>query len=157
MADESDRKQWQDPNFLLQNQYQNAGNLSARNDLHVRFSTNPYGWRRWLFDQIEALNPPADARVLELGAGPGWLWKDNAARVPPGWQVVISDASPGMVDAAAANLAGSNLPARFEAVDIQRIPYEDAAFDLNAPGLTETQRRTSCSATPSASCCRTRS
>ncbi|MCC7207551.1 MAG: class I SAM-dependent methyltransferase [Anaerolineae bacterium] len=128
--DQSDTTRWQDPNFLLQNQYQNAGNLSARNDLHVRFSTNAYGWRRWIFDQIGALTLPADAHVLELGAGPGWLWKDNAARAPKGWQVVISDASPGMVDAARNNLAETGLPARFEVVDIQRIPFDAASFDL---------------------------
>jgi ubiquinone/menaquinone biosynthesis C-methylase UbiE len=130
MADESDAKPWQDRDYLLNNQYRNAGNLSARNDLHVQFSTNRYGWRRWLFDQVLALDLPTDAHVLELGAGPGWLWKENAARLPGGWKVILSDVSPGMVAEAQANLAGSGLDARFEVVDIQRIPFEDARFDL---------------------------
>lgn len=130
MADDSHAKRWQDKDSLLKNQYHNAGNLSARNDLHVRFSTNHYGWRRWLFDRVLALPLPSDAHVLELGAGPGWLWKDSAARTPGGWRIVLSDISPGMVEAAKANLADSGIQARFEVVDIERIPFEAASFDL---------------------------
>lgn len=130
MAGESDAERWQNTDFLLKNQYQSADKLSARNDLHARFSTNPYGWRRWLFDQVLALSLPAEARILELGAGPGWLWRESVARLPGGWHVTLSDVSPGMVEAAQANLAQSALRARFEVIDIQRIPFEGAHFDL---------------------------
>ena len=34
------------PSYLLTQQYQNASNLDARIQLHLRFSTNPYGWQR---------------------------------------------------------------------------------------------------------------
>jgi cyclopropane fatty-acyl-phospholipid synthase-like methyltransferase len=35
-----------------------------------RFSTNPYGWLRWVFDQFDL---PPGARVLEVGCGTGQL------------------------------------------------------------------------------------
>ena len=31
-------------------QYRNADNLNARIRLHQRFSANPYGWHRWVFE-----------------------------------------------------------------------------------------------------------
>ena len=53
--------------YLLTQQYRNASNLDARMQLHQRFSTNKYGWHRWVFDQLRL---PAKARVLELEARP---------------------------------------------------------------------------------------
>jgi hypothetical protein len=41
-----------DPQKQLVEQYKTASNLNARIRLHQRFSTNPYGWHRWVFDQI---------------------------------------------------------------------------------------------------------
>ncbi|MBZ0289058.1 MAG: class I SAM-dependent methyltransferase, partial [Anaerolineae bacterium] len=106
--------------------YKNASNLMARANLHARFSTNPYGWMKWFFDQIEA---PADAKVLEVGAGPGMLWRENAERIPPGWQVTLSDFSPGMVAEQQDNLR--DVPGKFtcEVIDAQSIPYGDGTFD----------------------------
>jgi hypothetical protein len=43
-------------------------------DLHARFSTNTYGWQRWLFDHFSL---PAGSQVLELGCGPDLLWSEN--------------------------------------------------------------------------------
>ncbi len=64
------RSEKTDPNYLLTDQYKTADNLTARAQLHVRFSTNKYGWQRWLFDQFDF---PAHARIIEFGSGPGWL------------------------------------------------------------------------------------
>ncbi|HEU0169186.1 MAG TPA: methyltransferase domain-containing protein [Chloroflexota bacterium] len=118
----------QEPNYLLTQQYRTDANLSARASLHQRFSTNqePGGWFAWLFERLLA-GIPADADVLEIGAGPGWLWQGNAVRIPAGWRLTLTDFSPGMVDAARANVA---LPGvRFEVVDAQHIPFGDGAFD----------------------------
>ncbi len=41
-----------DQAYLLSQQYQDATNLNARIQIHVRFSTNQYGLLRWLFDQL---------------------------------------------------------------------------------------------------------
>ena len=35
----------------MKNQYQNASNISARIQLHNKYSTNTQGWFPWIFDQ----------------------------------------------------------------------------------------------------------
>ena len=115
-----------DPNYLLTEQYPDATNLNARIALHQRFSTNPYGWHRWVFDQF---NLAPDSRILELGAGPGYLWRENLDRVPAGWDITLSDFSPGMVAEAKRALAGSGRPFRLEVIDAQSVPFNDASFD----------------------------
>ena len=109
----------------LKQQYQDASNLNDRIQIHVRFSTNSYRWHPWVFDQIDL---PQHALVLELGCGPGWLWKDNLGRIPTGWQITLTDFSPGMLEEARRNLAGDRAFA-FEVVDAQAIPYADSRFD----------------------------
>ena len=86
-----------DSDYLLNEQYKNADNLTARAQLHIRFSTNRYRWQSWLFDQFDL---PPDARVIELGTGPSWLWVENIQRIPAGWNITLTDFSPGMIDEA---------------------------------------------------------
>lgn len=107
-------------------QYQNSTNLSARIQLHSRFSTNPYGWLRWVFDQFDR---PAQSRILELGCGNGMLWVENRDRIPPGWNLTLSDFSPGMLTDAQRNLTTVAHPFHFEIINAHAIPYPDAAFD----------------------------
>lgn len=115
-----------DQNHLRNDQYRNAGNLDARAELHRRYSTNPQGLHRWVFDHLDL---PADARVLELGCGPGWLWQNNLDRIPSGWTITLTDFSPGMVKAARENLARGGRYFTFRVVDAQDIPLPDATFD----------------------------
>jgi SAM-dependent methyltransferase len=116
-----------DQTYLLRHQYKNARNLETRIGLHARFSTNGYGWHPWVFDHLTPL--PARSRVLELGSGPGQLWAQSLQRVPPGWDVTLSDLSPGMVEEAQGNLRHSSHSFTFAVVDAQAIPYEDGSFD----------------------------
>ena len=116
---------YSNPDYLHK-QYGDLSNLDARVALHARFSTSPIDWQRWVFDQLAL---PADARVLELGSGPGWLWRGNVERIPAGWTVTLSDFSPGMVETARAALADSKPALRFEQIDAQAIPFEDATLD----------------------------
>ncbi len=116
-----------DQQYLKHDQYRDSGNLDARVEIHRRFSTNDYGWFRWVFDAL--LKLPQDAHVLEVGCGHGLLWKENADRIPAGWQITLSDLSPGMVDAAWRNLVVVPRPFRFDEIDAQRIPYGDGVFD----------------------------
>jgi ubiquinone/menaquinone biosynthesis C-methylase UbiE len=115
-----------DQTYLLSHQYQNASNLNARVALHARFSTNPYGWHQWVFDQLRF---PETCRLLELGCGPGWLWRENQDRIPDGWDIVLSDFSAGMLAEARHSLANSSHPFTFENSDAQAIPFADASFD----------------------------
>ncbi len=117
---------FQDQKYLCEDQYKTANNLNARIRLHAEFSTNPYDWFRWVFDQYEL---PANAQILELGCGPADLWRKNIDRIPSGWDVTLSDFSPGMVAQARENLAKAPHPFRFEEIDAQNIPYPAGSFD----------------------------
>ncbi|RPJ48759.1 MAG: class I SAM-dependent methyltransferase [Chloroflexi bacterium] len=114
------------PNYLLTQQYKTAANLTSRVNIHARFSTNPYGWYRWVFDQYQC---PPHCQALELGCGMGDTWKANLARIPADCQVILSDFSSGMVEQAQRNLESSG-PFAFEVIDAQSIPYETGRFDV---------------------------
>jgi SAM-dependent methyltransferase len=110
---------------VVREQYRTPHNLDARIRLHERFSTNPYGWLHWVFDQFEF---PPDARVLEIGCGTGQLWAENRGRVPRDWQLVLTDGSAGM--ASQARSATNAMPQRVASVaDAARLPFADASFD----------------------------
>lgn len=116
-----------DQQYLKTDQYKDAVNLTARVTIHQRFSTNPYGWMRWVFDALVKL--PEDAKILELGCGPGYLWKENVNRTPSTWDITLSDLSPGMLDSAWRNLVVTGRRYRFREIDAQSIPFEDETFD----------------------------
>lgn len=116
-----------DQQYLKTNQYKDSSNLDARVVIHRRFSTNPYGWFRWVLDTL--LKLPENARILELGCGHGLLWKENADRIPTGWDITLSDLSPGMLDAAWRNLVVTGRAFQFKEIDAQAIPFEDETFD----------------------------
>jgi cyclopropane fatty-acyl-phospholipid synthase-like methyltransferase len=63
----------------LQQQYRDSSNFRKRSTLVGKFSTNRYSWYRWVFDQLSI---GAGSAVLELGCGPGSLWKRNLDRIP---------------------------------------------------------------------------
>jgi ubiquinone/menaquinone biosynthesis C-methylase UbiE len=114
------------PQYLKNEQYKDASKLSARGRLHSQYSSNPQGWFEWMFDLYDF---PANARILELGAGAGWLWLRNARRIPAGWDITLSDFSAGMVEEQRQSLARIARPFTFREIDIQAIPYEDQTFD----------------------------
>jgi ubiquinone/menaquinone biosynthesis C-methylase UbiE len=116
-----------DQQYLKTDQYRDASNLNARAVIHQRFSTNSYGWFKWVFDTLTKL--PADARILELACGHGLLWKENIERIPAGWKITLSDVSSGMLDAAWRNLVVTGRAFKFEEIDAQSIPYDDESFD----------------------------
>lgn len=116
-----------DQQYLKTDQYRDSSNLDARVVIHQRFSTNSYGWFKWIFDTL--LKLPENARILELGCGHGLLWKENIERIPSGWNITLSDLSSGMLDAAWRNLVVAGRAFKFEEIDAQAIPYEDETFD----------------------------
>jgi len=131
LANESlDGEQLNEPRHLLDRQYANASNLNARIAIHERFSTNHYGWQRFVFDHL--LRLPPDAKILELGCGSAALWCENIQRVPANWHVTLTDFSPGMLEQAqTALLAVSPGDARFafQTADAQSLPFAAGAFD----------------------------
>jgi SAM-dependent methyltransferase len=67
---------------------------------------------------------------LELGAGPGYLWRSNLDRVPISYPIILSDISHGMVYAARLEL--NKVPAHFlyAVTDAQTIPFQSNSFDI---------------------------
>jgi ubiquinone/menaquinone biosynthesis C-methylase UbiE len=116
-----------DQQYLKTDQYRDSSNLDVRIVLHQRFSNNSYGWFTWVFDTL--LESPDNAKILELGCGHGLLWRENASRIPAGWDVTLSDLSPGMLDAAWRNLVVTGRTFKFKEIDAQAIPYENETFD----------------------------
>jgi len=104
----------------------NASNLNTRIRLHELFSTNKYGWQRWLFDQF---NIQPQARILELGCGSGNLWLENIERIPAGWELALSDFSPGMLRQARQNL-NNRRRIHHLTIDAQAIPFGSDSFDV---------------------------
>ena len=119
-------KRGQDRDYLLSQQYNTDANLNARLALHQRYSTNPYPFHRWLFDQIDL---PSSARLLEVGCGSAAFWIANLDRIPAGWSVTLTDFSPGMLQGAREALAGAEHPFQFLQADAQALPFAEAEFD----------------------------
>lgn len=115
-----------DEAVFVREQYRDSTNLAARIDLYAKYSTNRQGWHRWLFEQLPL---PAHSRVLELGCGPATLWLANQDRISAGWELTLTDLSPGMIEQAKENLAGIDGAPHFALVDAQSIPYPDRSFD----------------------------
>jgi len=116
-----------DQQYLKTEQYRDSSNLDARAAIHMRFSTNQHGWFNWFFDHL--LKLPEDAKILELGCGPAYLWKECSSQIPVGWKITLSDLSSGMLDAAWRNLVVTGRAFKFEEIDAQSIPYQDEMFD----------------------------
>jgi ubiquinone/menaquinone biosynthesis C-methylase UbiE len=108
-------------------QYRTSDNLSARADIYKKFGAGAAAWHRWVFDHLLGGNLPADARVADIGGGPGWLWQLNCDRIPALWHVMHTDLSSGMVAEARANVARQN--SSFEVADAQVLPFADATLD----------------------------
>ena len=108
----------------VKEQYKDSSNLDARVSLHARFSTSPVGWNDWLLAQLDI---PATARIVEVGCGPGYLWRSTLDEVPSGWRVSCFDLSPGMVATCAANVLDDRFT--FGVCDAQYVPIADNSVD----------------------------
>lgn len=113
---------------FVRSQYGTSANLNARIDLHALYSTNPYGWFRWVLDQLEL---PHKGRLLELGCGSAAFWSSNRDALPFALRVTLTDLSPGMVARARKKLATQEGPLfAFCVADAQAIPFPAECFDI---------------------------
>ncbi|MDD5705031.1 MAG: methyltransferase domain-containing protein [Kiritimatiellae bacterium] len=109
---------------LPANQYADSGNLSARANLHAQYSTNPQGWGNWLFQQIKLKD---HLTILDVGCGPGGLWRSHLGCIPANAHLVLTDLSPGMVSEAENVLPDKRF--EFRVADAQALPYPNGSFD----------------------------
>ncbi len=112
---------------LIQEQYADSKNFTARVELNRRFGTNPYRWTSWVFNQIKF---PEDARVLEIGCGNALLWRSNLSRIPNDSHIILSDISEGMLNDAKNVFNDSVDKFEFNVIDAEEIPYSDGLFDI---------------------------
>lgn len=112
--------------YLLKDQYRDATNFTLRIETLQRMGIIQDSWYRWIFDHIQLAE---QSRVLELGCGPGFLWRENLDRVPQTWEVTLSDFSPGMLEAAHRNLGPGGDHFAYQVIDAQSIPYTAGHFD----------------------------
>ncbi len=115
-----------DRKYLQNSQYQDARNLEARIALHRDYTTNPYPWFSWVFDQLHL---EAGMRILEVGCGSGRLWTENSHRLPPNLDLTLADLSPGMLVEARREV-GASLWARYVAGDVQSPPFAGQCFNV---------------------------
>lgn len=104
--------------------YRNPARLNARAALHERFGDNPQRWLDWVFEQLEI---PPDGKILEVGCGPGSLWAENAARIPSGWELTLTDLSLGMAKAAREKIARPKL--HLTVSNASALAFESESFD----------------------------
>lgn len=118
-------KHQRDPDFLKNQAYDNAFDLNIRTHILTHYRAQAEDWYGWLFEQLRL---PENGRILELGCGPGDLWRQNAERLSARWHICLTDLSPGMVTTAQQNVR-SYVPAySFAVLDSADLPFADHTF-----------------------------
>ncbi len=108
-------------------QYGDSRKLAARARLNSRYTIAETGWFPWVGQHLPWR---AGARILDIGAGPGWFWAAIAGECPPDLHLTLSDLSPGMVEEAVQRCT----PLGFASVqgrqaDASALPFDDGCFD----------------------------
>lgn len=80
-------------------------------------------------DLVERLEPLAGREFLDVACGTGGVAERAAAR---GAHVTGADFAPSLVETARARAEERGLEIRYEVADAERLPYEDASFDVVA-------------------------
>ncbi|MHB9288597.1 class I SAM-dependent methyltransferase [Halobacteriales archaeon Cl-PHB] len=111
----------------LATQYADAENLDARIQLHMDHEVADRDWWPWVFDRYDAI--PEDATVLEVGGGTGLLWQENADRVSEGWDLLLTDFSPGMAGEGRENVTEAGVDAPFAVTAAEALPLPDESVD----------------------------
>lgn len=110
---------------VVRSQYATAANLSTRISIHDKYSVNRQGFGPWIVSHYP-IEP--GFRVLELGCGTGSMWRGQEELIAKCAELVLSDFSAGMLEAAKEAVSGPNV--HHMVIDIQDIPFPAGSFDL---------------------------
>lgn len=94
--------------------------------IHEKFSTNMYGWRYWLFDQLGDVD---GCNILDVGCGEAGLWNRNFDKLKDNCQITLTDISEEMLKHAQIKLGDKASRFTFSLADVQELPFEDESFD----------------------------
>ena len=108
----------------VREQYRTSANLNTRISIHAKYSVNKQGFGNWIFGQYRLRE---NDRILEFGCGNGAMWSGRS--LPDGAELILTDFSEGMLEAACANV-GKQSGIAYQQVDIQQSPYADDSFDI---------------------------
>lgn len=134
----------------MRSQYLNAGNISARINLHNKFSVNKQGWFAWVYDQCDIQK---GMKVLEVGCGDGTLWVDNIGKLAMTGRrnaylagkrrkittIELTDISEGMISDARRNVKAAtdswkdrdiDVVFKFREASCEKTGAKDEAYDL---------------------------
>ncbi len=110
----------------VKEQYKSDKNLNIRSNLHS-YNINKIDFDKWCFNQI---NFPKNARILELGCGTGKLWFKNKENIDKNLDITLSDFSKSMLKITKDKLKDVDYEFKYEAINMEDIPYEDESFDI---------------------------
>lgn len=77
-------------------QYMERDNLQKRINIHT-YSTSKTDWFQWVFDGLELKE---GMKILEIGCGNGKLWANMHDQLPSNLQIILTDNSKDMLEAA---------------------------------------------------------
>ncbi|WP_409069476.1 MerR family transcriptional regulator [Clostridium sp. FAM 1755] len=72
----------------------------------------------------------SNIKILELGCGDASLWNKNFHRIPPEWEITLTDFSEGMLKDAKKNLREKSNRFNFKIVNAESIPFKDESFNV---------------------------
>jgi SAM-dependent methyltransferase len=107
-------------------QYTTDDNLAKRIAIHS-YSVCETPFTEWYNSHVEV---PPGARLLDIGCGNAYRWKESDTLVAQCSEIVLADSSPGMLDAARSNVADVAGQWRFEVADVCSLPFDNDSFQI---------------------------
>ncbi|WP_339313417.1 class I SAM-dependent methyltransferase [Paenibacillus sp. FSL M7-0896] len=109
-----------------EDQYSNEHRLNARIQLY-QYCEHKKDWHEWVFEHLRLIE---GLKIAEIGCGTGVLWEKNMSKVPSKSEIVLTDASRGMIETAKGNIHDPLDRFHYEVVDAEKMPWPDHSFEV---------------------------